>query len=264
MGKKAQVAILFGFGINCETETRFAFEMAGAQAKIVHLSDMLSGRDSLSGYHCIAIPGGFTFGDDISSGRVYGNKLKYGLWEQMQNFISEKKLIIGICNGFQVLVKVGLLPATQGRFEQEATLYQNASGKFEDRWVCLKTNEQSRCIFTKGIDILYLPVRHGEGRFLVRDGEVLKRMEENEQIALQYCGEKGEADVGYPANPNGSQKGIAGICDRSGRIFALMPHPECHVLPEQHPRWTRGEVKKEQMGTAIFKNAVKYTEEELL
>ncbi|OIO20819.1 phosphoribosylformylglycinamidine synthase I [Candidatus Micrarchaeota archaeon CG1_02_47_40] len=264
MEKKPKIAVLAGFGINCEIETKYAFELAGAQARIVHLADLLSKKDSLSNYHCMAIPGGFSFGDDISSGRAYGNKLKYSLWDEMQGFIRQGKLIIGICNGFQILVKVGLLPNTGGKYAQEATLYANASGKFGDRWVCLKEEEKSKCIFTKGISKIYLPVRHGEGRFMARDGEVMRRLEENGQIALRYCSQSGEIATEYPANPNGSQEGIAGVCDRTGKVFGLMPHPECHIFPENHPRFARGESAESQMGIHIFRNAVKHIQKELL
>ncbi|MEM2963646.1 MAG: phosphoribosylformylglycinamidine synthase I [Candidatus Anstonellales archaeon] len=263
MEKKPKVAILSGFGINCQIETSHAFSLAGAEAKIIHLNDFLCGEEHFSNYHCIAFPGGFSFGDDISSGKVYGNKIRTRLWDQLLEFIDEEKLIIGICNGFQTLVKIGLLPNISGTFTQEATLFSNASGRFEDRWVYLTANPKSRCIFTKGITRLYLPVRHGEGQFIVEKKEIKTKLKDDGYICLQYTDSKGNL-APYPSNPNGSEENIAGICDKTGRIFGLMPHPECHIFFHHHPRWTRGEGGREIMGINIFENAVRYMKGELL
>ncbi len=261
--EKPNVAVLGGFGVNSQIETQFAFSLAGADARIIHLNDLLSSKESISNFHCLVFPGGFSFGDDISSGKIYGNKFATSLFSETQSFLKEKKLVLGICNGFQSLVKMGLLPNISGGFTQEATIFSNASGKFEDRWVYLKANAKSKCIFTKGIGTLYLPVRHGEGQFIAKDDAVMQKLKSNGQISFQYVDANGRLS-GYPWNPNGAQENIAGICDPTGRVFGLMPHPECHIFQEQHPRFYRGESGKPMMGINIFENAVNYMKRELL
>lgn len=252
-----KVLVLTGFGINCDYETEFAFRSAGAMPKRVHLNDIIEKKDYLNNYQIIAFPGGFSFGDDIASGRVFANKFKYNLKEELLKFISDKKLIIGICNGFQIMVKLGILPGFDGNFtSQQTTLTFNDSGRFEDRWVYLKVNPKSKCIFTKGLEKLYLPVRHGEGKFIA-NGEVLKRLESNGQVVVQYVDDKGNK-ANYPWNPNGSINNIAGICDGGGRIFGLMPHPEAFLHRTNHPRWTRERLPERGDGFQIFKNAVEY------
>jgi len=237
--KKPNALILTGFGINCDLETEFAFNLAGAEAKRVHLNDLISSKKSLEEFVILAFPGGFSFGDDISSGKVLANKIKYNLLEKIKEFIQKGGLIIGICNGFQVLVKMGLLPGFKGKyFEQTFTLTYNDSGKFEDRWVNLKVNKQSPCIFTRNIEFLYLPVRHGEGKFYTDKTYYLDELKKENQIVIQYCSKEGNLNVSYPLNPNGSIDGIAGICDKSGRIFGLMPHPEAYLHYTNHPAWT--------------------------
>ncbi len=221
-----RVLVLTGFGINCDMETQHAFELAGAMAVRVHINDLINGKERLSDYHILAFPGGFSFGDDIASGKVLANMIKYNIGEQLQEFISGGKLIIGICNGFQAMVKMGLLPAFNGDYgKQEVTLTFNDSGRFEDRWVHLKLNKRSKCVFTKGIDNIYLPVRHGEGKFMAKTPQVLERLRKNDHIVFQYTDNQGKT-AGYPYNPNGSIDNIAGICDETGRIFGMMPHPE--------------------------------------
>jgi len=260
MEKKVKVIVLSGFGINCENETKYSFELAGAEVEIVHLSELFNKKKNLLSYHILALPGGFSFGDDISSGRVLANKIKHKI--NLIEFIEEEKLIIGICNGFQVMVKAGILPAEDGNYyTQTATLTFNDSGRFEDRWVYLKTNPKTNCVFTKGIEKIYLPVRHGEGKFMCSE-TTLSKLKERNQIVLQYTNKKGELS-GYPDNPNGSLENIAGICDTTGRIFGLMPHPEAFNHITNHPRWTREKIEIAE-GIKIFRNGVEYVEKNLL
>lgn len=260
---KPRVIVLTGYGINCDYETEYAFNMArvGGNAERVHVNDLIDGPSSgksLDKYDILAIPGGFSYGDDIAAGKVLANKLRQHLREQLERFVEGGKLVIGICNGFQVLVRMGLLPALNGKYgEQQVTLTYNDSNKFEDRWVYLAANPKSHCVFTKGIDRIYLPVRHGEGKLVASNAGVLKQLHGQGHVVFQYVNEEGKLD-GYPHNPNGSQDNIAGLCDRTGRIFGLMPHPEAYLFPTNHPRWTRERVPREGMGVAIFRNAVGY------
>jgi len=263
-----KVIVLRTAGTNCDKETAFAFETAGAHPELVHVNELGRREKDLSAYQILAIPGGFTYGDDIASGKILANELKFKLEEGLQRFIRDGKLIIGICNGFQILVKAGLLPNLSGDFQTiEATLTLNDSDKFEDRWVCLKkvssAGKKKRCVWTEGIDkILELPVAHGEGKFIPKDKSVLKRLKEEGLIVFEYVDENGRR-AGYPNCPNGSVENIAGICDPSGRIFGLMPHPERHISRYQHPCWTRGGSKEPVNGLAIFKNGVHFAKKYL-
>jgi len=253
--------VLTGFGINCDYETQTALNRVGAQAERVHLNDIIENVALLDEGHILAIPGGFSFGDDVASGKILANRLRYKLGGPIKKFIADGKLVIGICNGFQVMVKMGILPLFDGEFAQEVTLTNNDSARFENRWVCLKTDPATKCVWTKGIDRLELPVRHGEGKFIPRDDAVLDRLKENGQIALRYCTPDGSpANGAFPANPNGAIEDIAGICDPSGRIFGLMPHPEAHVDRTNHPRWTRLDLPEEGPGLQVFRNAVEYVQ----
>jgi len=233
----------------------FAFQQAGAMVSLVHVNQLIAGEERLSDYQILVIPGGFTYGDDISGGKVLANELRLKLGEDIFRFIEDGKLILGICNGLQVLAKAGILPKTPQGGSPLLTLSPNDSGKFECRWVHLSVNKESPCIFTEGIDSLYLPVAHGEGKVVV-EPEVLPQL----NIVLYYTDEHGDNKAGYPYNPNGSVGNIAGICDNSGRIFALMPHPERHVRHTQHPQWTRHGAKKYGDGFQVFLNAVKWAE----
>jgi len=254
--KKVRVCVLRAAGTNCDQETAFAFQKAGAEPKLIHVNRIINRDLSLNDYQILAIPGGFTYGDDIAAGKILANELKTRLSDDIKKFIAEGKLIIGICNGFQILVKAGLLPGNDG-LRQEASLIINDSAKFEDRWVYLKSS-QSNCVWTKGLPaIIYLPVAHGEGKFVTKDKTVLERLKKNNQIVFRYCDQKGKA-AGYPYNPNGAIEHIAGICDETGRIFGLMPHPERHIKFHQHPRWTQMKRKKQGDGLQIFENGVEY------
>jgi phosphoribosylformylglycinamidine synthase I len=256
-----KVLVLTGYGINCDMETQHAFRLAGADAERVHLTDLTNGTRELSEFHILAFPGGFSFGDDIASGKVLANMIKYNLGEQVREFIDAGKLIIGICNGFQAMVKMGLLPGLNGDYTiQNVTLTFNDSGRFEDRWVHLRANQRTKCVFTKGLDTIYLPVRHGEGKFVAKSPEVLARLKKGNNIVFQYTDSEGNL-AGYPHNPNGSADNIAGICDDTGRVFGMMPHPEAYQHRTNHPRWTREELPEEGAGVAIFRNAVEYVRE---
>ncbi len=251
-------------------ETHFAFREAGADAELVHINNLINQQGKLKAYQILAIPGGFSYGDDIAAGKILASELKYKLIDPIKKFVADGKLIIGICNGFQILVKCGLLPGNNN-LNQEATLSINDSAKFEDRWVYLKNQKSKiknqKCVWVKNLpEIIYLPVAHGEGKFITKDKAVLERLKKNNQIIFQYCDEKGKS-AAYPYNPNGSEEDIAGISDERGRILGLMPHPERHILLTQHPRWHTIKDKKYGPslkrwqagdGLQIFRNGVEY------
>ena len=249
---KVRTLIIRAPGTNCDVETTFAFQQAGAVVDLVHVNQLIHGEQRLSDYQIMAIPGGFTYGDDIAAGKVLANELKLKLGEDIPRFVEAGGLILGICNGFQVLVKAGILPQLSNSGSPLLTLSPNDSGKFECRWVHLSVNKKSPCVFTQGIDSLYLPVAHGEGK-VVADPEILPKLN-----AVLYYTDENRNKAGYPHNPNGSIGNIAGICDSSGRIFAVMPHPERHIRGTQHPHWTRHGAKKYGDGFQIFLNAVKW------
>jgi len=257
---RPKVIVLRAAGTNCDTETAFAFEHAGAISEPVHINQLVKGEKKLRDYHILAVPGGFTYGDDVASGKILANELKYKLAGDLEKFVKAGKLIIGICNGFQVLVKSGLLPGKGMDGEElKATLTTNDTARYEDRWVYLraKAEQESRCLWTRGIEgMIYIPAAHGEGKFVPKDDEVLGKLWANGQVVFRYVDPHGRI-AGFPWNPNGSVDNIAGICDITGRIFGLMPHPERHLFPSQHPRWTRGEAKGEGDGVRIFRNGVK-------
>lgn len=247
--KMVKVIILRTAGTNCDQETDFAFKSSGAETELVHINQLAKGEKKLANYQIMAIPGGFTYGDDLGSGKILANELNSKLKDEVSKFISDGKLIIGICNGFQVLVKAGLLPNVNNEnSEMQATLTTNDSAKFEDKWIYLKPLN-SKCVWTRGIKkVIQLPIAHGEGKFIPQDKSILKKLWGNKQVAFQY----------YRGNPNGSVDDIAGVCDTSGRIFGLMPHPERHFLPTHHPRWTREGLQKQGDGAIIFKNGINY------
>lgn len=263
--KKVNVAVLRAAGSNCDGETAHAFEMSGAHSELIHINEFLRKEKSLTDFQILVIPGGFTYGDDVSAGKILANELKYLLTEEMKKFTADGKLILGICNGFQVLVKSGLLPDIDlPDGEMEVTLTFNDSGKFEDRWIYLKVNETSPCVFTREMPpVVYYPVAHAEGKFVPKNNAVLQRLKANGQIVFQYSDAAG-AVVDYPGNPNGSVDQIAGICDPSGRILGLMPHPERYTNVTHHPRWTRLTQKPDPQGIYIFQNAVNYAAHHLV
>ncbi len=248
--------ILRAAGTNCDYETQYAFEKVGAQAERVHVNRLIENPQRLDDYQILCIPGGFTYGDDVAAGKILANQLRYRLGEELARFHDEDKLILGICNGFQVLVKLGLLPGLDGLGEQQCTLTANDSNRFEDRWVYLAV-EDSPSVFLEGGSVIALPVAHAEGKFVPSDEAVLKELRGQRHVVLRYVDAQGRVG-GYPVNPNGSVDDIAGICDSSGRVLGLMPHPERHVEPHQHPRWTREGLKPEGDGLALFRNAVRF------
>jgi phosphoribosylformylglycinamidine synthase len=265
--KKVRAVVITGNGTNCEMEMAHACRLGGADdVEIVHIYKLLSGEKKLDDYDFLNLPGGFLDGDDLGSAKANAARLRYArtpqgqsLFEQICGFMRDGKLILGICNGFQLLVKLGLIPSLNGDFSQEATLTFNDSGRFEDRWVYLKINGNSPCVFTRGIKKLYLPVRHGEGKFIARGEKVLKELKHKNLIVAQYSNEMCESPaMEYPMNPNGSVEAIAGICDATGRVFGMMPHAEAFLHYTNHPRWTRETLPEEGMGVAIFRNAVEY------
>jgi phosphoribosylformylglycinamidine synthase len=266
----ARVLILRSPGTNCDKETAFAFEQAGAQTTFLHVKSLCQSPSKLQECSILALPGGFSYGDDLGSGVVLANELTQTLYEPFKRFIERGGLVLGICNGFQVLVKTGFLPGasyalnaptqTQAQTNEvpAATLTFNDSHCFDDRWVHLRIeNSQSPFLEGEAGRILTYPVAHGEGKFVTRDPSTLGRIEENRQVAFRYVNASGGKPV-FPENPNGAQNDIAGITDETGRILGLMPHPERHVVGWQHPRWTREGLKKDADGAFLFRNAVKF------
>ncbi|MGD1153330.1 MAG: phosphoribosylformylglycinamidine synthase subunit PurQ [Syntrophales bacterium] len=269
MPKKVKSIVITGNGTNCEMEMAHACRLAGSDVvDIVHISMLLYGEKSLDDYHFLNLPGGFLDGDDLGSAKAGANRILHAkvkgksenLYDQFARFIKQGKLILGVCNGFQLLVKLGMLPGFDGNYRnQTTTLTFNDSGRFEDRWVNLRVNPDSPCIFTKKVTGIYLPVRHGEGKFVTKDKDILERLHKDHQVVVEYCHEDfKDATMDYPANPNGAIDGIAGICNETGRIFGLMPHPEAYLHRTNHPRWTREKLPEEGMGQAIFKNAIDF------
>jgi phosphoribosylformylglycinamidine synthase subunit PurQ / glutaminase len=269
MSRKVKSIVITGNGTNCETEMAHACRLAGSdEVDIVHLSCLLSGETTLDDYHFLNLPGGFLDGDDLGSAKAGANRILHAkvarsgekLYDQVARFIGAGKLILGVCNGFQLMVKTGLLPGFDNDYvAQTTTLTYNDSGRFEDRWVYLATNPNSSCVYTRGLKGLYLPVRHGEGKFIAKDEVCLKRLHQEGLVAVQYSDSNcRKATMEYPDNPNGSIDAIAGICNSTGRLFGLMPHPEAFLHYTNHPRWTREKLPEEGMGLAIFKNAINF------
>lgn len=248
-GDAPRTLILRTAGTNCDRELAHAFARAGAAPEIVHLNLLIREPHRLEGYELIGIPGGFSYGDDIAAGRILANYLRHRLLEPLLEALDRGVAVIGICNGFQALVKLGLLPDPRAG-AQTATLADNRSGRFVARWVPMHTDAASRCIWTRGLERFALPVAHGEGRFTVADPAQLDLLERNAQLALRY-------DDGQ--NPNGSARDIAGICDPTGLVLGLMPHPERFVHPTQPPDWTRRPdalAAATPAGLRFFQNAV--------
>ncbi len=277
--KTVKALVLTGYGLNCDYETDFSLKLAGADSERIHINELISGpkdsgRVSLDNYHILVLGGGFSWADDHGAGVIMAAKLRYNIGEEIEEFIREGKLIIGICNGFQALVNLGLLPGFDGDYHsRKVALTYNDSGNFIDTWVKLNVKEDTECIFTKGISTLELPVRHGEGKFYAKK-EIIDRLIKKNQVVMQYADNEGHPAQGkWPFNPNGSLYDIAGICDTTGRIFGVMPHPEAYNHYTNHPEWV---IKKEKLarmgktiekeegeGIAIFRNAVNYIRENL-
>ena len=276
-----RVLILRAPGTNCDEETAHAFGLAGGVAERWHVNRALESPQRLAEFQVLCIPGGFSYGDDIAAGRILGNQIQHHLAGALEDFRAAGKLILGICNGFQVLLKTNLLAAPGDR-GPSATLTLNDSGHFEARWVRLGV-EPGKCVLLQGIKELELPVAHAEGRFVTRDENVLRQMDEAGQLVLRYrphdeqgtiaatrhrpqggrvpgepLARRYHSVVAYPDNPNGAMRDVAGICDATGRVLGLMPHPERFVDPTQHPRWTREPAREAGDGLRVFQNAVRY------
>jgi len=263
---KVHTLIITGYGTHSHLETAHAARLAGSdQVDIVHFSELIAARTRLEDYHFLIFPGGALYGDELGAGHAASMRWRYmedvngvPLLQHLDAFLEDGKLLLGIGNGFQLLLKLGLLPALGGaRFERRVSLGPNDSGRFENRWVYLAANPNSPCVFTKNLDILTMPVRHGEGRMIPDTPETLARIEQEELIALRYVDPEHLAPTQkYPANPDGSPLAAAGLTDPSGRVFGLMPHPEAFHHATNHPGWTRGEINPP--GTIIFVNALRY------
>ena len=254
---KPKILILRAPGTNCDEETAYAFEVAGGQSSYVHINRLIEEPSLAAEFDILCLPGGFSYGDDIAAGKILASQLKHFLRDVIHEFQASGKLVLGICNGFQVLIKTGLLKPV-GESEFSSTLTWNERGRYDCRWVTLKTGAQE-CVFLREIDLMYLPIAHAEGRFVARDQSIIDVLESRRQLALRYVNSDGSNDnVPYPNNPNGSMDNIAGVCDQSGRIFGLMPHPERYIDATQHPRWTREGLDKKPDGLRLFENAVEY------
>lgn len=264
---KPHILILTGYGINCEEETAYAFERSGGQSKIVHVNDLIDGVVKLDDFQILAIPGGFSYGDDTGAGNALANRIKNNLGEAIFNFVRGDKLVIGICNGCQVLANLGISPAVNGHYgERQVVFDRNDNARYTDRWVWLK-RVSSKCVWTRGIKLLHVPIAHGEGK-LTAPLEVLKEIQKNDQIAFLYSNSDGVPAKGkYPANPNGAMLDIAAFTDHSGRVMAIMPHPERFILAINEENWTlKKEILKrknkafanEGEGLQIFRNGVNY------
>jgi phosphoribosylformylglycinamidine synthase len=258
-----RVLILTGLGLNCEAETEAAFRLVGASPARRHLLDVLDGRAGarLADFSIVAFIGGFAFGDHLGAGFVFANKIRWRLYDQLLEFIDGGGLAIGICNGFQTMVRLGLLPGLDGDYRTpRATLAPNDRLGYRNAWVRLAFDADTPCLWTRGLRSMDLPARHGEGKFLAESPELLDELERAGQIAARYVSPDGEPTEAWPDNPNGSPRGVAGVCDPSGRLFGMMPHPDAYLYPFHHPRWHRrrpaGTAAEEGEGLAIFRNGV--------
>lgn len=257
-----RVLILRAPGTNCDLETKYAFEQVGAQVTSLHVNCLIDDPQQGRGYQILCLPGGFSYGDDVAAGRIFAQRLSVHLRDMVDEFRGEDRLVLGICNGFQVMMRLGIFFAD--RESTPATLAHNVQSRFEDRWVHL-VNHNSNSVFLKDIERMYLPIAHAEGRFVVNDAESAALLSSRRQLGLRYAPPDGaencDPDVAlpFPVNPNGAEYNVAGISDVSGRVFGLMPHPERYIDPTQHPYWTRQkELPQHGEGRKLFENAVGY------
>lgn len=263
---QVHVLVLTGYGTNSHVESAHAARLAGAdRADVVHFSDIVATDVRLEDYHLLVFPGGFLDGDDLGAAQAAAQRWLYlndaagvPMLDHLRRFLGDGKMMLGVCNGFQLMVKLGLLPALDGQsFQRQVSLSHNASARYEDRWTRLAVNQFSPCIFTRGLGNLAMPVRHGEGRLVAPDDATLDRLEAENLVALYYADPvTGKATETYPANPNGSPRGIAGLTDPTGRLLGLMPHPEAFNHATNAPGWTRDEY--DLPGIVLFENAVRY------
>lgn len=260
--KKVKAIVLRAAGINCDMETEDALELAGAEAQRVHINRMIEDKSALEKCQILVFPGGFSYGDDVAAGKILANQIVHHLYDPIQKFIEAGKLVLGICNGFQVLVKAGILWGNeQTEWQDTVTITYNDSNKFEDRWVYLSPQTE-KCIFIEAGRQIYLPIAHAEGKIVTKDEAALETLKSEGYVAFKYVDKDGEEGP-YPVNPNGSVDSIAGLTDSTGRVLGLMPHPERYVRPTQHPHWTRLKDRTDSDGMTIFNNAVKYVRENL-
>jgi len=259
---EVRAIVLRAAGINCDMETDYALELAGAKVERVHINRVIEESGLLDQHHILVFPGGFSYGDDVAAGKILANQVTHHLSDQIRKFIDDGKLVLGICNGFQVLVKAGILPGDGSFQQQDVTITYNDSGKFEDRWVYLAP-QTSRCVFIEPERQIYLPIAHGEGKVVVKDPQALDRLRSEDRIAFKYVDAEGQ-EGSYPINPNGSTDSIAALTDITGRVLGLMPHPERFVRRTQHPHWSRLGEDLDPDGIKIFRNAVRYVKDNLL
>jgi phosphoribosylformylglycinamidine synthase subunit PurQ / glutaminase len=265
---KIRSIIVSGNGVNCEYEMAHANFKAGADAvDIVSIYELLAGKKKLEDYQFLNLPGGFMDGDDLGAAKAGATRYQFAkvagsneiLSDMIKRFIDDGKCIIGVCNGFQLLIKLGLLPALDGEyFTQTATLTGNDHGRFEDRWVRVVCDPDSPCVFTRGLEKMELPIRHGEGKFVPASAQVYESMKRKKLVPMRYADAEGNPTEKYPENPNGSIEGVAGLCDETGRIFGLMPHPEAYTHRTNHPKWTRETLPEKGEGLILFEKAISY------
>lgn len=264
---KPKILIITGYGLNCEAETAHAWALAGAEPQLLHVNDLLADTTPLKEAQGLMVMGGFSFGDHLGSGLVFANRLKTKLREELQAFLARGRIVLGVCNGFQILTKLGLLPGFDGDpFTPRVSLQQNDGGHFQNFWVRLVFDPKSPCVFTRGLTQMDLPIRHGEGRVFCETPEVLARIQRNHLAPCRYAHPKtGKPTQTFPHNPNGSVKAIAGLCDESGRVFGLMPHPEAYLFPENHPQWdfqkAQGTLPEVGAGLAVYRNGVAFLQQ---
>ena len=255
--------VLRAAGVNCDAETQFALESAGARTDRIHINRVMENMSLLDGYQIFVFPGGFSYGDDVAAGKILANQVIHHLSRALKKFIEDGKLVLGICNGFQVLVKAGILPGPDGAGsgDQLVTVTDNDSGKFEDRWVYLEPGS-SRCVFIEPGRRIYLPIAHAEGKVVTKDTQTLEQLQSAGHVAFRYVDKDGNEGP-FPVNPNGSVDSIAGLTDSTGRVLGLMPHPERHIHRTQHPHWSRLTDGAGADGRTIFSNAVRYVRSNL-
>jgi phosphoribosylformylglycinamidine synthase len=258
-----RVLVITGLGLNCEAETMAAFRMAGAAPECVHLLDLLDGTAPrrLPEYGVLAFIGGFAFGDHMGAGTVFANRIRWRLYDDLLAFVERGGLALGVCNGFQTMVRLGILPGFDGDYRTpRATLAPNDRLGYRDAWVTLGFDPASPCAWTHGLTRMDLPARHGEGKFLPASPEVAGRLRTGHQVVARYLGPDGEPTEAWPHNPNGSPDAVAAVCDPSGRLLGMMPHPDAYLYAFHHPQWTRarlrGPLPTEGDGMAIFRNGV--------
>ncbi len=273
---KTRAIVITGNGTNCEMEAAHACKLGGFdEAVIAHIADLLAGQVRLDAFHFLNLTGGFLDGDDLGSAKAQANRLRHArvdeledhLLDQVLRFVTDGKLVLGVCNGFQLMVKMGMLPGFDGdHLTQRTTLTYNDCGRFQDRWTYLKVDPASPSVFTRGIAKgIYLPMRHGEGKFLCDTDATLERIENEHLAVFKYSDpEYAAPTMEFPLNPNGAQNAIAGLCDPTGRLMGLMPNPEAFVHYTQHPRWTREDLPEEGDGLILFKNAAEYARKNLV